>query len=90
MRERAIEMPTEIRRPSARIIGQARTPEAPPLNLTLLGTIAILTFVLHLATGAALYRSHASQMTPVMFGAAGGEVICASETKQPERALPYD
>jgi hypothetical protein len=83
-------MPTEIRRPSARIIQQARKPEAPPFNLTLIGVIAILTFVLHLATGAVLDRSHASQLASTSFGAAGDEAVCASEAKQPEPALPYD
>ena len=83
-------MPTEISRPSAQTIEQPRAPEAPPLSLTLIGIIAILTFVLHLATGAALYRSHASQMAPTVVGAAGDQVVCVSEPKPPERALPFD
>ena len=83
-------MPTEIRRPSAQIIEQPRAPEAPPLSLTLIGIIAILTFVLHLATGAVLYRSHASQMSPTAVGAAGDQVVCASDAKPLERALPFD
>ena len=83
-------MPTEIRRPSAQIIEQTRAPGAPQLSLTLLGIIATLTFVLHLATGAALYRSHASQIAPTVVGAAGDQAICVSEAKPPERALPYD
>jgi hypothetical protein len=90
MRKRAIEMPTEIRRPSAQIIEQTRAPEAPPLSLTLLGTIAILTLVLHLATGAVLYSSHAGEIAPMVVGAAGEQAICASEAKPLERALPFD
>ena len=83
-------MPTEIRRPSAQIIEQTRAPEAPPLSLTLLGIIATLTFVLHLATGAVLYRSHASPIAPTAVGAAGDQAICVSEARPLERALPYD
>ena len=83
-------MPTEIRRPSAQIIEQTRAPEAPQLSLTLLGIIATLTFVLHLATGAVLYRSHASPIAPTVVGAAGDQAICVSEATPLERALPYD
>ena len=80
-------MPTEISRPSAQTIEQPRAPEAPPLSLTLIGIIAILTFVLHLATGAVLYRSHAGQIAPT---SVDDQVVCVSEAKPPERALPFD
>ena len=83
-------MPTEIRRPSAQIIQQPRAPEAPPLSLTLLGVIAVLTLVLHLATSAVLYRSHAGQIAPTVAGAAGDLTVCASEAKPLERTLPFD
>jgi len=90
MRKREVEMPTEIRRSSAQIIEQARAPEAPRLSLTLVGIIAALTFVLHLATGAVLYRSHASPIAPTVVGTAGDRALCVSEAKPLERALPYD
>jgi hypothetical protein len=90
MRKRADEMPTEIGRPSAQIIEQPRAPEAPPLNLALLGIIAILTLVLHIATGAVIYRSHASPVAPAVAGAAADPVVCASDAKPLERALPFD
>ena len=80
-------MPTEIRRSSAQIIEQAR---APQLSLTLVGIIAALTFVLHLATGAVLHRSHASPIAPTVVGTADDRAICVSEAKPLERALPYD
>ena len=83
-------MPTQIRRPSAQIIEQPRALETPPLNLTLLGVIAILTLVLHLATGAVLYRAHAGQIAPTVAGAAGDQVVCSSDAKPLERALPFD
>ena len=83
-------MPTEIGRPSAQAIEQPRAPDTPPLSIALLGVIAVLTLVLHLATGAALYRSHAGQITPTVAGVAGDLTVCASESKPLERALPYD
>jgi len=83
-------MPTEIRRPSAPIIQQAGAPDASPLGLIPLGIIATLAIVLHFAAYAVLDRSHAGQITPIVFGAAGGEPICGSETEQAEPALPYD
>ena len=83
-------MPTEISRPSAQTIEQPRAPEAPPLSLTLIGIIAILTFVLHLATGAVLYRSHAGEIGSTATGATGDLTVCASEAKPLERTLPYD
>jgi len=49
-----------------------------------------LAIVLHFAAYAVLDRSHAGQITPIVFGAAGGEPICGSETEQAEPALPYD
>ena len=51
-------MPTEIGRPSAQTIEQPRAPDTPPLSMALLGAVAVLTLVLHLATGAVLYRTH--------------------------------
>ena len=83
-------MPTEIRRPSAPIIRQAGAPDASPLGLIPLGIIATLAIVLHFAAYAVLDRSHAGQITPIIFGAAGDEAIGTSETKQAERSLPYD
>ena len=83
-------MPTEIGRPSAQTIEQPRAPDTPPLSIALLGVIAVLTLVLHLVTGAVLYRSHAGQIAPTLAGAAGDPTVCASEAKPLERALPYD
>jgi len=60
------------------------------MGSTLVGIIAALTFVLHLATGAVLYRSHASPIAPTVVGAAGDRALCVSEAKPLERALPYD
>lgn len=83
-------MPTEIRRPSTPIIKQAGAPDAAPLSLIPLGIIAILAFVLHLATGAVLDRSHAGQIGLTVVGAAGDQAIGTPETTQPELSLPYD
>jgi hypothetical protein len=83
-------MPTEIRRPSAAIIEVARTADARLLGIAPLGVIAFLAFVLHLAAGAVLDRSHASQLAPAAVGVADDEAICAAEAKPPEPALPYD
>ena len=84
-------MPTEIRRPSAPTVQQAGAPDASPLGLIPLGIIATLAIVLHFAAYAVLDRSHAGQITPIVFDAAAGdEAICTSETKQAERSLPYD
>jgi hypothetical protein len=49
-----------------------------------------LAIVLHFAAYAVLDRSHAGQITPIVFGAAVDEAIGTSETKQAERSLPYD
>ena len=88
-------MPTEIKSPSAPTIEQGGSQtllsgisprEARPLKLTPLVIIAVLTLVLHVATGIVLDRSHAS---PV--GAALDEAVtCAAWTKPPQPALPYD
>jgi len=88
-------MPTEIKSPSAPAIepGESQTllsgtspHEARPLNLTPLIIIAVLTLVLHVATGIALDRSHASPMGVALDEA----VTCAAWTKPPQPALPYD
>jgi hypothetical protein len=83
-------MPTEIGRPSAQTIEQPRAPDTPPLSMALLGAVAVLTLVLHLATGAVLYRSHAGEIGSTATGATGDLTVCASEAKPLERTLPYD
>jgi hypothetical protein len=83
-------MPTKIRRPSAPIIEAARTSEAHPLSIAPLAIIASLAFVLHLAAGAVLDRSHASQFAPAAVGGVGDEALCTAEAKLPEPVLPYD
>ena len=82
-------MPTEIRRPSVPIAKAARTSDARSLSITPLATIGILAFVLHLAAGAVLDRSHASQIAPAEVVAAGDEILCTPETK-PREPLLYD
>lgn len=83
-------MPTKIRRPSAPIVEAARTSDTNPLSIIPLAIIAIVAFALHLAAGAVLDRSHASQLAPAAVGVAGDGALCTAETKLPEPALPYD
>ena len=82
-------MPAEMRRSTAPVMESFRAPEYPPLSVTALGIIAILAFVLHLATGVALDRSHARRFAPVADGVADDGSICTSEAKPPE-PIPYD
>jgi hypothetical protein len=82
---KAVKMPTQIRRPSARTLAPT-APDVNSNNLTPLTIIAILIFVLHLAGAAMLGRS----ITPLSAGALGDEARCAAEVKAPERSLPYD
>jgi hypothetical protein len=79
-------MPTQIRDPLLSIVDAATTPDASPPSITPLAIIAIVAFVLHLAAGAVLDRSHARQLAPV----AGGGPICCAEAMPPEPVLPYD
>jgi hypothetical protein len=88
-------MPTEIKPPSAPTIGPGESQallsginshEARPLNLTPLVIIAVLTLVLHVATGIVLDRSHASPAEVALDDA----VTCPAGAKLPQPALPYD
>jgi hypothetical protein len=82
-------MPTEIRRPSTRVLAPA-TADANPNSLAPLTIIAILIFVLHLAGAATIKRSQASMAVgPVAFSTAEA-AGCAAEAKPAERALPFD
>jgi hypothetical protein len=78
---KAVKMPTQIRRPSARTLAPT-APDVNPNNLTLT-IIAILIFVLHLAGAAMLGRSQALAIAPAEAG-------CSGEPTQKERSLPYD
>lgn len=93
--KKAAEMPTEIKPPSAPTIGHAESqvllsgissPEARPLKLTPLVIIAVLTLVLHVATGIVLDRSHASPADAALDDA----VTCPAAAKSPQPSLPYD
>ena len=78
-------MPTEISSPSAPIIEH----KAP--DVSLLGIVAILIFVLHLAGGIAFDRSRANPaVAPAAFAALDGEAKCTAQAARPEPSLPYD
>jgi hypothetical protein len=89
-------MPTEIRRPSAPVIGHAGTPkaksltisslDAAPLSITSLTIIAILALVLHVAGGVMLDRSHAG----TAMAAPDDETNFVADARTPEPPLPYD
>jgi hypothetical protein len=79
-------MPTQIRRPSARVLART-TPDVSPNSLTPLTIIAILIFVLHLAGVAMLGRSQAG---PAITSAVSDEAGCSKAPRQRERSLPYD
>jgi hypothetical protein len=84
-------MPTEIRRSFVPNTEAPTTSDARPPSITPLAIIAILAFVLHLAMGAVLDRSHASPiMASASVGASDDETRCAAEAKPPEPVLPYD
>jgi hypothetical protein len=83
-------MPTEIRRPSTRVLPPA-TADANPNSFTPLTIIAILIFVLHLAGAATIKRSQASlAVGPVASAALAAETGCVTESRQSERPLPFD
>ena len=80
-------MPTQIRRRSAPNIPQA---SAAPVSLPLT-IVALLTFALHLASGAVFDRSHASHaVAPAASSAVNDETDCAVDAQPLETSLPYD
>jgi hypothetical protein len=82
-------MPTQIRRPSTRVLAPASA-DANSNSLTPLTIIAILIFVLHLAGAATIKRSQASlAVGPVAFST-GDAAGCAAEATPAERPLPFD
>jgi len=78
-------MPTQIRRPSARVV-QPTAADDHSNSLTPLTIIAILVFVLHLAGAATLGRSQSKVFAPGVVAEAG----CSGEPMRKERPLPYD
>ena len=79
-------MPTEIRRSAPTIPHTSAAPIGLPLTI-----VALLTFALHLATGAVFDRSHASHAAaPAASIAVTDETDCAVDAKPPETSLPYD
>lgn len=85
-KKEAVKMPTQIRRPSARVLA-ATTPDVSPNSLTPLTIIAILVFVLHLAGAAVL--GHA-QTGPAITSAVSDDAGCATAPRQKAQSLPYD
>jgi hypothetical protein len=91
MNMRVAEMPTQTRRSFVPNTEAPTTFDARPPSITPLATIAILAFVLHLAMGAVLDRSHAGPtIASAAVGASDDETRCAAEAKPPEPVLPHD
>jgi hypothetical protein len=86
MKKKAIEMPTEITRPSLQPIERSSAPSIRPLAIA-----AALAFVLHIASGVMLDRSHASPaIEPAASAGLDEEAMCPAQVRQPAPSLPYD
>jgi hypothetical protein len=85
-KKKAVKMPTQIRRPSARVLAPT-TPDVSTNSFTPLTIIAILIFVLHLAGVAMLGRA---QTGPAITSAVSDEAGCSTALRQRARPLPYD
>jgi hypothetical protein len=85
IKKKAIEMPTEITRPSLQPIERSSAPSIGPLAIA-----AALALVLHIASGVMLDRSHASPAIAPAFAGLDDEAMCPAQVRQPEPSLPYD
>ena len=88
-------MPTEIKPPYTPTVGRGESqtllsgislPEARPLKLAPLVIIAVLTLVLHVATGIVFDRSHSGPANAALEDA----VTCPAATMPQPPSLPYD